>query len=71
MRKKIKEQKISWPEGKWPKHMVIDIDGYERNWMDSTQEGHQMRVVRQDGSTIEINMKWPKGYNPRLYSIDR
>ena len=48
-----------------PKHEVININDYERYWDNSTPNGHQIRILKQDGSTIEINLEWPPGKNPR------
>ena len=44
---------------------VININDYERYWDNSTPNGHQIRILKQDGSTLTINMEWPKGKNPR------
>ena len=71
MRKKIAESTHSWTAGNWPKHETIVVEGYERYWSNSTRTGHEIDIVRQDGSTIHIKMKWPKGYNPRLYTVNR
>ena len=49
-----------------PKHEVININDYERYWDNSTPNGHQIRILKQDGSTLTINMEWPKGQNPRI-----
>ena len=57
MRNKIKEQEIKWPKDKWPEHLEINVQDYERNWLDSTENGHELRIVRTDGSTIRINME--------------
>ena len=46
-------------------HQVININDYERYWDNSTPNGHQIRILKQDGSTIEINLEWPEGKNPR------
>lgn len=47
------------------KHTVVEVNNYERYWSDSTPWGHQIRVVKQNGDTIEINCRWPEEYNPR------
>ena len=47
-------------------HQVININDYERYWDNSTPNGHQIRILKQDGSTLTINMEWPKGKNPRI-----
>ncbi len=46
-------------------HQVININDYERYWDNSTPNGHQIRILKQDGSTLTINMEWPSGKNPR------
>jgi hypothetical protein len=56
---------------KEPKHEVININNYERYWDDSTPNGHQIRIVKTDNSTIEINLEWPKGRNPRMHSLTK
>ena len=71
MRNKVKEQEIKWPKGKWPEHLEINVQDYERNWLDSTENGHELRIVRTDGSTIRINMEWAPGKNPRIYSYSK
>ena len=48
-----------------PNHEVININDYERYWDNSTPNGHQIRILKQDGSTLEINLEWPEGKNPR------
>lgn len=67
--KKIAESTHSWTQGNHPKHETIVVEGYERYWSQSTRTGHHIDIVRQDGSTIHIEMKWPKGYNPRLHDV--
>ena len=57
-------------KSKKKKHQVINIDNYERYWDNSTPNGHQIRIVCQDDSTLTLNLNWPKGYNPRLHDID-
>tara|TARA_Y100000590_G_scaffold371024_1_gene433216 strand:+ start:926 stop:1252 length:327 start_codon:yes stop_codon:yes gene_type:complete len=52
------------------KHKVININNYERYWEDSTPTGHQIRIACQDGSTLHLNLNWPKGYNPRNQNVD-
>lgn len=69
-RKIIKESTHSWTAGNHPAHETIVVEGYERYWSNSTKTGHEIDIVRQDGSTISIKMKWPKGYNPRLYEVN-
>ena len=54
-----------------PKDEVIDIDNYERYWDNSTPNGHQIRILKQDNSTLTINLEWPKGYNPRLREVKK
>ena len=70
MKKKIAESTHSWTAGNWPKHEEIIVEGYERYWSASTKTGHEIDIVRQDGSTIHIKMKWPKGYYPRSHDVD-
>ena len=53
------------------KDEVIDIDNYERYWDNSTPNGHQIRILKQDNSTLTINLEWPKGYNPRLREVKK
>ena len=53
------------------KDEVINIDNYERYWDNSTPNGHQIRILKQDNSTLTINMEWPKGYNPRLREVKK
>ena len=53
------------------KNEVIDIDNYERYWDNSTPNGHQIRILKQDNSTLTINLEWPKGYNPRLREVKK
>jgi hypothetical protein len=53
------------------KNEVIDINNYERYWDNSTPNGHQIRILKQDNSTLTINMEWPKGYNPRLREVKK
>ena len=50
---------------------VINIDNYERYWDNSTPNGHQIRILKQDNSTLTINLEWPKGYNPRLREVKK
>ena len=57
-------------KSKKKKHQVINIDNYERYWDNSTPNGHQIRIVCQDDSTLHINLNWPKGYNPRIRDVD-
>ncbi len=57
-------------DNKKAKHKVININNYERYWEDSTPTGHQIRIVCQDGSTLHLNLNWPKDYNPRLHNVD-
>ena len=54
-----------------PKKEVINIDNYERYWDNSTPNGHQIRILKQDNSTLTINLEWPKGYNPRLREVKK
>jgi hypothetical protein len=49
-----------------PKDEVININNYERYWDNSTPNGHQIRILKKDNSTLTINMEWPKDENPRL-----
>ena len=70
MKKKITESTHSWTAGNHPTHEKIVVEGYERYWSKSTKTGHEIDIVRQDGSTINIKMKWPKGYYPRLHEVD-
>ena len=51
------------------KHKVIEVKNYERYWSESKEDGHQIRILKQNGDTIEINMRWPKDYYPRLRTI--
>ena len=53
------------------KDEVIDIDNYERYWDNSTPNGHQIRILKQDNSTLTINLEWPKGKNPRLREVKK
>ena len=53
------------------KNEVIDIDNYERYWDNSTPNGHQIRILKQDNSTLTINLEWPKGKNPRLREVKK
>jgi hypothetical protein len=53
------------------KNEVIDINNYERYWDNSTPNGHQIRILKQDNSTLTINLEWPKGYNPRLREVKK
>ena len=53
------------------KDEVITINNYERYWDNSTPNGHQIRILKQDNSTLTINMEWPKGYNPRLREVKK
>jgi hypothetical protein len=53
------------------KDEVINIDNYERFWDNSTPNGHQIRILKQDNSTLTINLEWPKGYNPRLREVKK
>ena len=53
------------------KDEVINIDNYERYWDNSTPNGHQIRILKQDNSTLTINLEWPKGYNPRLREVKK
>jgi len=53
------------------KDEVIDIDNYERYWDNSTPNGHQIRILKKDNSTLTINMEWPKGQNPRLREVKK
>ena len=52
------------------KHQVINLNNYERYWDNSTPNGHQIRILNKDDSTLTINCNWPKGTNPRLHDID-
>lgn len=51
------------------KNKVIEVKNYERYWLESKKDGHQLRIVKQNGDTIQVNMRWPKGYYPRLRPI--
>ena len=62
---------LATPEEDEPKKEVINIDNYERYWDNSTPNGHQIRILKQDNSTLTINMEWPKGYNPRLREVKK
>ncbi len=56
---------------KEPKDEVININNYERYWDNSTPNGHQIRILKKDNSTLTINMEWPKGQNPRLREVKK
>ena len=62
---------LATPEEDKPKKEVINIDNYERYWDNSTPNGHQIRILKQDNSTLTINLEWPKGYNPRLREVKK
>jgi hypothetical protein len=53
------------------KNDVIDINNYERYWDNSTPNGHQIRILKKDNSTLTINLNWPKGFNPRLREVKK
>jgi hypothetical protein len=53
------------------KDEVIDIDNYERYWDNSTPNGHQIRILKKDNSTLTINMECPKCQNPRLREVKK
>ena len=66
-----KTKKVYKNKNKNPTHTVIDIENYERYWSDSKVNGHQIRVVCKNDNIYEFNFKWPEGFNPRLYTVDR
>jgi putative heme iron utilization protein len=64
-------KKVYTNQNKKPKHTVIDIENYERYWSNSTNQGHQIKVVCKNDNTYEFNFKWPKGFYPRRYNIEK
>ena len=35
------------------------VQNYERHWVQSTQTGHFITILRKDGTKDEIDLRWP------------
>ena len=44
-----------------PNKQVIKVNNYVRYYDRSVDNGHNIEIVSNDGSMIEIQMRWPKG----------
>ena len=40
---------------------TIEINNYVRYWDSSEPNGHNIQILKTDGSLLKIKMRWPKG----------
>ncbi len=40
---------------------TIEINNYVRYWDNSEPNGHNIEILKTDGSLLKIKMRWPKG----------
>ena len=45
---------------------TIKINNYVRYWDNSEPNGHDIQILKADGSLLRIEMRWPKGENRLL-----
>ena len=45
---------------------TIKINNYVRYWDNSEPNGHDIQILKADGSLLKIEMRWPKGENRLL-----
>tara|TARA_B100000902_G_scaffold274415_1_gene260272 strand:- start:414 stop:617 length:204 start_codon:yes stop_codon:yes gene_type:complete len=45
------------------KTKTIKINNYVRYWDRSETNGHNIEILKTDGSLLKIEMRWPKGEN--------
>lgn len=45
-----------WTAGNHPKHEQITVNGYRSIKTENTTLGQQIKIVREDGSTIDIDL---------------
>ena len=55
---------------------TIKINNYVRYWDNSEPNGHDIQILKADGSLLRIEMRWPKGENRllnpgRAHKIDK